>query len=87
MKKAINQKFERELHFRFAVIITKGKKNYQLEYETRDEAHKMFKRYVNEEADFCQLMGRKSTIGLYEKYLDEEIICRRQITMSGLDIR
>jgi hypothetical protein len=68
----------------FAVILTKGKKTYQFNYKTEEEARLSFEFYIIDEVKFCSLIGKKTTIGLWQNLEGNDMVCRKQITMNGL---
>lgn len=86
MKISIAQKvtFNFDSNEVFAVILTKGKKTYQFNYQTEEEAYSSFRFYCIEEVNFCSLMGKKTTIGLWQNLEGDEMICRKQVTINGL---
>lgn len=87
MKKVINQNVELPTlsNQLFAVVVTRGKKTYQFNYETRENAMQSFVEHMADESNFCALIGKKSTIGLYRKTIVNTMLILRQITMAGVD--
>jgi hypothetical protein len=85
MKKAINQKIKFDLspNQSYSVILTKGANTYQLNFGLRENAMEWFIKYITEEANFCQLIGSKSTIGLYRITDNTDVKCLRQLQILG----
>ncbi len=83
MKKAINQKVNQVSNLNFAVVITRRKKTYQFNYESRSEAMEEFIKFIANESHFSSLLGTKTIVGLWETFENGETICRRQLTMVG----
>jgi len=86
MKNSIQQKVTLNFDSNevFAVVMTKGKKTYQFNYQTYEEAKSSFNFYCIEEVNFCSICGKKTTIGIWQNLEADNLICRRQVTINGL---
>jgi hypothetical protein len=86
MRKPIQQKVKQEFEGDqyFAIVITKGQKTFQWYYSAYQDAYDNYKKFVCEEAWFCGIVGKKSIVGLYERFdNDLEVYCRGQIVVNG----
>lgn len=88
MKSVIKQKLNLNLDSNqmFSVVLTKGIKTYQLNFKNRENAMEYFLKCIFEEGKFSQLIGRKSTIGLYRKHENGELYCIRQLLLNGFSL-